>query len=213
MKQSTLSDQLISDTLHPYDVVSSPELCDSIRAYIDLLLRWNQKIALTTITDPIEILRLHFGESMFAIEAVPIRHGRLADIGTGAGFPAIPIRMVKSDLDCVLIESNHKKATFLAEIVRTLQLSRVEIFRGRMEDYPESAPQFEFVISRALGMHQAFLKWSLERLRPKGNVIFWIGEADSAKIATHLTFEWRQIVKIPNSDRRALLIGTKIPQE
>src|ERR1700723_2305761 len=155
-----LSDLLIDEALRPYGVATTSALRTSIRAYIELLLRWNQKMALTTITDPAEILRLHFGASMFAVNEVPIRHGRLADVGSGAGFPAIPISMLVPELECVLIESNQRKATFLAEVVRTLKLDRVQIFRGRMEDYPNSLEKFDYTISRALGTHQAFLEWS-----------------------------------------------------
>ena len=203
------TDQTIEATLRPYSVATTPALRDAIRAYVELLLRWNQKIALTTITDPTEIVRLHFGESMFAVNDVPIRHGRLADVGTGAGFPAIPIRMVVPELDCVLIESNQKKATFLAEVVRTLKLDRIQIFRGRMETYPISAQKFDFAISRALGMHQAFLDWSAKQLNSSGSVIYWIGDEDGAKIAKNTEWNWRALSRIPDSKNRSLLIGSK----
>jgi 16S rRNA (guanine527-N7)-methyltransferase len=213
MKHQTLSDSLISSVLALYNFGPSPEMCDSIRTYVDLLLRWNQKMALTAIVDPIEILRLHFGESFFGVGAVPIRHGRLADVGTGAGFPAIPIRMAIPDLTCTLIESNQKKATFLAEVVRTLQLRQTDIFRGRMEDFPESSAPFDFIISRALGIHQEFIKWSGRRLSPGGKVVFWIGEQDAANVSQNSDFAWSPLAKIPGSDRRALLIGSKVPAQ
>ena len=203
------TDQTIEATLRPYGVATTPALRDAIRAYVELLLRWNQKIALTTITDPIEIVRLHFGESMFAVNDAPIWHGRLADVGTGAGFPAIPIRMVVPELDCVLIESNQKKATFLAEVVRTLKLDRIQIFRGRMETYPIAAQKFDFAISRALGMHQAFLDWSASQLNSSGSVIYWIGDEDGAKIAKNTEWNWRVLSRIPDSKNRSLLIGSK----
>jgi 16S rRNA (guanine527-N7)-methyltransferase len=206
---TAVTDHTIEATLRPYGVATTPALRDAIRAYVELLLRWNQKIALTTITDPIEIVRLHFGESMFAVNDVPIRHGRLADVGTGAGFPAIPIRMAVPELDCVLIESNQKKATFLAEVVRTLELDRIQIFRGRMETYPISAQKFDFAISRALGMHQAFLDWSANQLNSSGSVIYWIGDEDGAKIAKNTEWTWRAFSRIPDSKNRSLLIGFK----
>ena len=206
---TAVTDHTIEATLRPYGVATTPALRDAIRAYVELLLRWNQKIALTTITDPIEIVRLHFGESMFAVNDVPIRHGRLADVGTGAGFPAIPIRMVVPELDCVLIESNQKKATFLAEVVRTLKLDRIQIFRGRMETYPISAQKFDFSISRALGTHQAFLDWSANQLNSSGSVIYWIGDEDGAKIAKNTEWTWRSLSRIPDSKNRSLLIGSK----
>jgi 16S rRNA (guanine527-N7)-methyltransferase len=205
----TLSDQLIDEALRPYGVATTSALRTSIRAYIELLLRWNQKIALTTITDPAEILRLHFGESMFAVNEVPIRHGRLADVGTGAGFPALPISMLVPELECVLIESNQKKATFLAEVGRTLKLDRVQIFRGRMEHYSNSIEKFDYSISRALGMHQAFLEWSSKHLKHDGIVIYWIGDEDGAKIVKDDSWSWRALARIPGSESRSLLIGSK----
>jgi 16S rRNA (guanine527-N7)-methyltransferase len=202
-----LTDSLIADTLRVYGVGASPALCDGIRTYVELLLRWNHKIALTTITDPQEILRLHFGESMFAVNEVPIRHGRLADVGTGAGFPAIPISMAAPKIACVLIESNQKKATFLAEVIRALKLDRIEVFRGRMEDYPASKTQFDFTVCRALGMHNSFLKWSAKQLAPGGKVVYWVGDEDAAKISADQAWSWQNPSRIPESQHRALLIG------
>jgi 16S rRNA (guanine527-N7)-methyltransferase len=204
-----LTDYLIVDTLSVYGISASPALCEAIRTYVDLLLRWNQKLALTTITDPREILRLHFGESMFAVNQVPIRHGRLADVGTGAGFPAIPISMAASEIECVLIESNQKKTAFLSEVIRALQLDRLQVFRGRMEDYPASNQKFDFTVCRALGMHADFLAWSGKQLAPDGKVIYWIGEDDAAKITANLAWNWQERPRIPGSQKRALLIGDR----
>ena len=209
MTTIALSDDFIAQTLRPYSVSTTPQLSESIRTYIDLLLRWNRKIALTTITDPAEILRFHFGESMFAISQVPIRHGRLADVGTGAGFPAVPIGMVVPDLECILIESNQKKATFLAEVVRTLKLDHVKVYRDRMESYPVSSLSLDFSISRALGIHENFLSWSAARLNPSGKVILWLGDDDASKILANSSWSWSPPMKIPDSQRRVLLMGSK----
>jgi 16S rRNA (guanine527-N7)-methyltransferase len=209
MNTIALSDDFIAQTLRPYSVSTTPQLSESIRTYIDLLLRWNRKIALTTITDPAEILRFHFGESMFAISQVPIRHGRLADVGTGAGFPAVPIGMVVPDLECILIESNQKKATFLAEVVRTLKLDHVKVYRDRMESYPVSSLSLDFSISRALGIHENFLSWSAARLNPSGKVILWLGDDDASKILANSSWSWSPPMKIPDSQRRVLLMGSK----
>src|SRR5271156_5161841 len=205
----TLDDHVIEASLRPYGIATTRALCASIRAYVELLLRWNQKIALTTITGPVEILRRHFGESLFAVNEVPIRHGRLADVGTGAGFPAIPISMAVPELECVLIESNQKKATFLSEVVRTLNLQRIRIFRGRMEAYQILGQKFDFVVSRALGMHRELLRWSENQLGADGNIIYWIGDEDGAKIANDISWNWRALSRIPDSQNRSLLIGSK----
>src|ERR1700740_668701 len=96
MKQIS-NDAIIRD-LKAYGITASTRLCDQIRVYIDLLLRWNQKTSLTAVTNPEEIVRFHFGERLLAVPPVPIRHGRLADVGSGAGSPAVPIRMAFSNL-------------------------------------------------------------------------------------------------------------------
>jgi 16S rRNA (guanine527-N7)-methyltransferase len=208
MTSKSLTDGFITRTLLVYGVTATPILCESIRLYTELLLRWNQKIALTTITDPAEILRFHFGESMFAAGQVPIRHGRLADVGTGPGFPAVPISMVSPELRCVLVESNHKKATFLAELVRTLNLDRVDIYRGRMEAFTESTVRFDFCVSRALGIHNDFLSWCSSHLAPSGAVVLWIGDGDASEITSTPGWNWNSPVPIPDSQRRVLLFGS-----
>jgi 16S rRNA (guanine527-N7)-methyltransferase len=211
MTTRALNDEFIEQTLQAYGVSVTSELCRSIRSYVELLLRWNRKMALTTVIDPAEILRFHFGESMFAARQVPIRDGRLADVGTGAGFPAIPISMVVPELHCLLIESNQKKATFLAEVVRTLGLRRIEVFRGRMEAFAGSTEKFDFAVARALGMHEAFLSWSSAHLNSSGKVIFWIGDQDAAQMASSEHWSWETPSEIPGSKHRVLLIGAKIP--
>jgi 16S rRNA (guanine527-N7)-methyltransferase len=205
-----LSNHTIQATLTPYGVTASELLCDQIRAYIDLLLRWNQKISLTTVTDSTEILRFHFGESLFAAGTVPIRHGRLADVGSGAGFPAVPIRMVSEDLSAILVESNQKKATFLAEVVRELDLKNVEVRRGRMEDIGLMDENIDFVTARALGIDDDFLAWSRSALHSDGSVVLWLGSADAGNISQNAGWKWSDPIRIPHSDRRVILLGSKI---
>src|ERR1700678_3256164 len=130
-----VSNAEIKCLLGPYGVDASDHLCNQIRIYTELLLGWNRRISLTTVTDPAQVVRFHFGESIFAASAVPIRNGRLADVGAGPGFPSIPISMVNTEVLSTPIESNSKKSTFMSEVARSLSLSGVHPFRGRMEDY------------------------------------------------------------------------------
>ena len=128
-----------------------------ISTYIDLLLRWNARINLTAIREPEEIVTRHFGESLFAARYLfPARPSvaadaptrpdeqtsdpiRLIDVGSGAGFPGLPIKIWGPDIDLTLIESNQKKATFLREISRQLTLTGINVFAGRAEDFPDSS--------------------------------------------------------------------------
>jgi len=206
-----ITDTHIRRALEPYGVVASPEICDAVRKYCALLVQWNQKISLTAVRDPEHILRFHFGESFFAAAAVPIRGGRLADVGSGAGFPGLPLRIAVSSLSVTLIESNAKKATFLSEVIRDLHLDHCDVFRGRMESYAaDNGGRFDFIAARALGQHKEILKWARTKLSPPGKVILWLGEEDAAEISQAGGWKWSNPILIPGSDRRVLLAGSAL---
>jgi len=205
-----LSDSFIAEILGPYGVTCNHILADQIRLYVSLLLPWNRKVALTTITEPIEILRLHFGESLFAISALSIREGRLADIGSGAGFPGLPIRMAAPHVDLTLVEPNVKKATFLSEVTRLLKFDRVTVFRGRMQDLPRTAPLFDFITARALGKHEELVEWSKPHLAKNGKLVLWLGEEDARAISRIPTLAWQPPIHIPVSKKRVLLAGSEL---
>src|SRR5208282_6580307 len=194
--------------LDAYGVHISPHLCASIREYISILLRWNRAISLTTVTKPAEILKFHFGESLFAGFAVPIISGRLADVGSGAGFPGLPLAMANPSLSVNLIESNLKKATFLSEVIRKLQLTGVNVIKARMEDLPASAVGYDFVTARALGHHKELLSWASGSLANDGKLVLWIGEDEANAISRDRDWTWRKPIHIPGSARRFLLVGT-----
>jgi 16S rRNA (guanine527-N7)-methyltransferase len=205
---SELSDQEIQNTLRPYGFSPYHGQCDAIRTYVSLLLLWNQKISLTAVVDPVEILRFHFGESVFAASSIPIENGRLADVGSGPGFPGLPLRLVVADLSVTLIESNSKKAAFLAEVVRELKLDQVEIVRQRMESLPADVAPFDYIAARALGGHERLLAWSRSRLTSNGKIILWLGEEESQNLSADSTWVWRDPIHIPGSIRRFILAGS-----
>ena len=206
-----LTDTYIRRVLEPYGVVASPEICGAVRKYCALLVQWNQKISLTAVRDPEHILRFHFGESLFAAAAVPIHGGRLADVGSGAGFPGLPLRIAVSGLSVALIESNAKKATFLSEVIRELHLNHCDVFRGRMESYAaDNGGRFDFIAARGLGQHDEMLKWGRTKLSPSGKVVLWLGEEDAAEISQSAGWKWSSAILIPGSDRRVLLVGSPL---
>jgi 16S rRNA (guanine527-N7)-methyltransferase len=208
----TLSNQRIADILREYSVATDAKssLVEGIQSYIALLLQWNQSISLTTLTDPEEIVRFHFGESLFGASVVPITHGRLADIGTGAGFPGLPLKMLVPALDLTLIESNTKKAAFLGEVGRRLALDRVTVFRGRMEALDgEAADSFDFVTARALGHFDELLAWSRRHLAKSGRIVLWLGEEDVVSISREAGWAWTAAARIPGSERRFIFSGAR----
>jgi 16S rRNA (guanine527-N7)-methyltransferase len=202
-----IADKVTTLILGEYGVATTPGLCLAIQKYISVLLRWNKKIALTTITDPPDIVRFHFGESMFGASALPIKEGRLADVGTGAGFPGLALKLLLPSLDLILIESNAKKASFLSECIRELNLAGVEVYRGRFEDIKSEERRFDFVTARALGRYSDLVVWSQRQLVPGGALVLWLGEQDAMEIRRTSNFDWRAPVPIAGSDRRVLLFG------
>jgi 16S rRNA (guanine527-N7)-methyltransferase len=208
---NSLSDTHIEHVLRVYGVDVTPEVCGLIRTYVALLLRWNAKIRLTAVVEPDDILRFHFGESFFAVSAVPIRACRIADIGSGAGFPGLALRVVLPDLKVVLIESNRRKAAFLSEVVRTLALDGVEVLAKRMEEIPLDVADFCFITARAIGQHKKLLMWARSKLCVGGKVVLWIGESAAQSILSTSGWAWQDPLHIPSSRRRCLVVGSPGP--
>jgi len=180
-----------------------------IQQYIKTLLRWNEKLNLTAIRDPLEILYRHFCESMFAAGAIPVDKGRLADIGSGPGFPGIPLKIIRPELELCLVESNIKKGTFLAEVVRELKLTNSRVLISRYEELGEEVAPLDFVCSRAVGEFEPFLKWAGSNRVAAQQVIFWIGGRDLEEVRKNKNWGWQEPILIPKSLQRYLLVGKK----
>jgi len=132
-----LQEQEIASLLSPYlDPVPS-SLLPQLSLYLDLLVRWNARTNLTAIRSPQEVVQRHFGESLFAARSLgDPEPDTLLDLGSGAGFPGLPIALLHPEIKVTLAESQNKKATFLREVVRTLNLPNVEVWAGRAESLP-----------------------------------------------------------------------------
>jgi len=180
-----------------------------IQQYIRILLTWNEKVNLTAIRDPLEILYRHFCESMYAAEAIPLKNGRLADAGSGGGFPGLPLKIIRPDLQVFLVESNIKKVTFLAEVIRELGLKDAQVLARRYEELGEEVAPLDYVCSRALGEFPAFLEWARSEQIAAKQVILWIGARDLPEIQKIGTWQWHDPIDVPHSLRRLLLVGTK----
>ena len=209
-----LSADVVNELLRPYGWPATPDFASKIAAYVDILLLWNRKMSLTTVADPLEMLKFHFGESLFAIPNLEIdekRESRLADVGSGAGFPGLPLAMALPSLKVTLIESNSKKCAFLSELVRKLAVPNADIHRGRMESYPNGGPFFDFVVARAFGQFDSLLEWAQLHLTAEGRLVLWLGEEDATELARRPGWLWRSPIRIPGTTRRVLQIATRQP--
>jgi 16S rRNA (guanine527-N7)-methyltransferase len=200
---------VIRRALGEFKLVAYDDQVLQIQQYIAILLAWNEKINLTAIRDPLEILYRHICESMYASVAVPVENGRLADVGSGGGFPGLPLKIIRPDLRVFLIESSIKKVTFLAEVTRELGLKDVQVLARRYEELGEEIAPLDDVCSRALGEFPAFLDWAKSEQIAAKRVILWIGARDLPEIQKIRTWDWSAPIQVPHSLRRLLLVGTQ----
>jgi 16S rRNA (guanine527-N7)-methyltransferase len=205
-----------SDTIHraltEFSISVNEQQVLQIQQYMGLLLKWNEAVNLTAIRDPLEILYRHFCESMFAASLVSLDHGRLADVGSGGGFPGLPLKILRPDWEVFLVESNVKKATFLAEVVRDLRLTGARVLVSRYEELGEELAPVDVVCSRAVGEFSTFLKWAASPTVDAKEVLLWIGGRDLEEVKHLPGWEWREPVQMPQSLRRFLLVGSKKAQ-
>jgi len=209
----SLSGDTIRQSLGTFGISVNDEQVFCIQQYIKILLHWNEKLNLTAIRDPLEILVRHFCESMFGAAAVPVESGRLADIGSGAGFPGIPMKILCPEIALFLVESNIKKGTFLAEVVRDLELKNTRVLISRYGELGEELAPLDVVCSRALGEFGPFLAWAASDKVSAGKVVLWIGGRDIEEAKRSLAWNWQEPIAVPQSLRRYLLVGTKKIEE
>jgi len=193
----------------------SKSLLECISIYIDLLLRWNLRINLTSIRQPEEIVTRHFGESLFAAwhlfpDPILDSNAAVIDVGSGAGFPGLPIKLWAPAIHLTLIEANHKKATFLREVVRTLRMSDVTVFAGRSEAFAQSRAGADLVTIRAVERLSRTLPTVADLVAPGGRLAVLVGESQISGLKGLLGgFHWNEPAYLPLSSRRTLIIGRK----
>ena len=207
---SPVSAEVIRRALQGFQVRADDQQVALIQRYMAILMRWNDKLNLTAIRDPLEILNRHFCESMFAGTAIPIDSGgRLADIGTGAGFPGIPLKILRPELELFLVESNIKKGTFLAEVLRDLELPGARVLISRYEELGEELAPLDYVCARAVGEYGPFLGWAASAQLSARRLVLWVGGRDLDEIRKSVEWEWREPISVPQSLRRYVLMGER----
>lgn len=203
----------IAELLRPFTggVDIKPDVLEPLQGYLDLLMRWNARINLTAVRDLDEIVTRHFGESLFAArilfpQARDTKICTLIDFGSGAGFPGIPIQLWAPHIKLTLIESRNKKATFLREVLRTLQLDQAQVFGGRAEDWDKRA---DVVTLRAVEKFETTLPVAARLVTAAGRLglLIGAGQLETARKLLGERWTWDEPRAVPQSTERIVAIA------
>lgn len=181
------------------DIELTPKQIQLFLSYLENLKFWNKKINLTATEDERQIVINHFLDSISIFPFIS-ENSRVLDIGSGAGFPGIPLKITMPSLEVVLLDSVRKKALFMRDTLRKLNLEKIQAVWGRAEDSNNGIPRrhFDFVVSRAVGKIENLLELSTPYLGDNGEIILMRGKTGVK--------EWEQTSKT-NQDLR--LINSK----
>ncbi|MEE1076320.1 MAG: 16S rRNA (guanine(527)-N(7))-methyltransferase RsmG [Acutalibacteraceae bacterium] len=205
-----------------FNIELTDEQINKFYIYCNMLIEWNSKMNLTAIKEPTEIAVKHFVDSCSVLNYVKIKkNAKVIDIGTGAGFPGIPLKILRDDLDITLLDSLNKRLVFLNEVAKELNLelntihSRAEDL-GRQENHRE---QYDIAISRAVAPLNVLSEYSIPFVRKGGRFISMKGpnvqsEIDEAKKAIRiLGGKYNNVVQFSIGDNsRSIVIVDKLNQ-
>jgi len=230
-----MDERRIAELLQPFlRGVSLPGAALShFAAYLELLQRWNARINLMAVRDAEHVVSRHFGESLFlATRLFPASQtgeaaadhpaGKALDIGAGAGFPGVPLKIYRPQLRLTLVEANQKKATFLREVARALTLRDVEVHARRAEQLipaPTGTAELQgwpadLVTLRAVERFEVSAKTAARLVASRGTLAMLIGERQARTLPDLFPkFVWLEPEKIPESRERVIAIGKNQERE
>ena len=187
--------EILSAGLGDLGIKSADEIIAHFETYLRELKKWNKVYNLTAITDDREIIVKHFLDSLLYLKAIPDGQVTLCDVGSGGGFPGIPIAIVRRDLLITLLEPSRKKIAFLRQMRRLLSLENVEVLCFRAEEMVDS--QFDVIVTRATFSIADLLKKASHLVRGGGYLILNKGPKFEAEIAQLPSEVQVEVITIP----------------
>ncbi|HTP28470.1 MAG TPA: 16S rRNA (guanine(527)-N(7))-methyltransferase RsmG [Anaeromyxobacteraceae bacterium] len=181
----------------------SPETISELFGHYELLLRWNKTLNLTSIAGLEEAVLRHYCESLFVGIHLPTNPVSILDLGSGGGFPGIPMAILRPDCRFTLAESHQRKAVFLREATR--HLSSIRVVACRAEEIEGS---FEWLVSRAVKWPEVLkIAVPAAAVRRFRTVALLMGQEDAADVVVQPNFAWREPIPLPWGHRRVLVLG------
>ena len=190
---------LMQEMLEKYLPEASADVKKKLLRYYELLIEWNSRINLTAITDPEGVAARHFADSILGAGFIP-GNARLIDVGTGAGFPGIPLKLVRPDIGLTLLDSLNKRLIFLQEVIKELGIE-AELVHMRAEDAgkdPVYREKFDAAASRAVAGTDRIAEWTLPLVKVNGISLMYKGPSaeEELKTASGIIKDLRAAAKI-----------------
>ncbi len=205
----------IARLLEPFSLTLDSHQLELIGRYAELLIHWNRKINLTAIRNPAEIISRHFGESLYVSRFAEL-NGSLLDVGSGAGFPGLALKIVRPGIRVVLLEPVAKKRAFLKEVARQCRFNAVEVEGARIEDFvAEHEREFASITLRAVGGFERVLPATSRCLADDGRVYAWLTRGEAVVLRSTVQeferlFTWSEPIKLPLSRDREIWVGARL---
>jgi 16S rRNA (guanine527-N7)-methyltransferase len=206
-----LEEATVHRLLEPFGLGLSSQQIGQVIAYLELLLRWNRKINLTAIRDAPNCVRRHFGESLYLSRWVELQ-GRLLDIGSGAGFPGLCLKIIFPDLSVTLLEPVAKKRAFLKEVARVCGMNFVEVRRERLEDFAGalSPPLYDAATARAVGHLEELIPLASRCLKAGGELFLWLSRRQASLLGyRHVEVREVRRLRVPGGGEGEIWWGKK----
>jgi len=212
---------VLRDGAQVWGISLQPRHIELFRHLYEELLLWNERANLTAITDPVGMQVKHYLDSLAGLQAIPATARRLIDVGTGAGFPGLPLAIVRPDLTVVLVDSIAKKTAFIHHVIVHLGLTNVSVVTARAEHLghdPLHRESYDVAVARAVGDLSVVAEYTLPLVRVGGRAIAYKGaqvteELEAARSAmtilggatpTIMTYQ------LPGLEARTLVIMEKV---
>ena len=185
--------KILTDTLSAFDIVLTENQLAQLKQYYELLIEWNEKMNLTALTAPEDVSLKHFADSLLLLRYCDIeKEARVIDVGTGAGFPGMVIKIARPDIQLTLLDSLQKRLGFLDEVCNELGFDDVELIHSRAEDgsRTELRDSFDIAVSRAVASLNTLCEYDMPYVKVGGRFIAMKGkeareEMSAAENAIH----------------------------